>query len=348
MSNNRRKRRAAERRPVQTINAPSWQIEETEPGRARMTIGVRAIPIEQIRAEELKAEHDLRQALRQLNKAQQVTSLDVVINCRGGSTAIANGIMRGLDRWNGAKRCLIDGACSSAATLIAFGPEWEVAITPASHVQIHKPVTQQWSRHGTGIWQMLVKPQMTATIALMRSVYSNRSGRPEDETAQWIEKGKYALGFASCLTETFMLAADGGLWALRTAEYAKNTFMEGSQYTWIGPDGAFEAREETDGEVPWLLRTGEIMARLPNNKRIGKIQIQTELPAGTSLTVRVKKDNEDWETVFQAEERDERRYTLPIYPRRCDRLMIEMTGTGPVKIYNLSWLIEGGSEYGRA
>lgn len=162
------------------------------------------------------------------------------------------------------------------------------------------------------------------------------------------EDGTQALGFASCLTETFMLAADGGLWALRTAEYAKNTFMAGDDYTHIGPEDVFVAREETDGEVPWLLRTGEIMARLPNNKHIGKIQILTELPAGTSLTVRVKKDNENWETVFQAQERDERRYTLPIYPRRCDRLMIEMTGTGPVKIYNLSWLIEGGSEYGRA
>jgi len=169
-------------------------------------------------------------------------------------------------------------------------------------------------------------------------------------TGLWMrEDGVQAVGFASCLTETFMMAANGGLWALRSAEYAKNNFLENDDYTIIGPGGeTFEAVEETDAECPWILRTGEIMARLPNNQRIGKIELLVDLPAGTTMTVKVKKDNEPMETVYSVESGDERRYPLPIYPRRCDRLMIELSGTGPMKLYNMSWLIEGGSEYGRA
>ena len=171
----------------------------------------------------------------------------------------------------------------------------------------------------------------------------------DTDTGLWMrEDGTHALGFAHCLTETFMLTADGGLWALRTAEYAKQNFLENSDYTMIGEQDAYGAVEETDAGVPWKLRSGEIMARLPNNKRIGKIQILADLGVNSSMTVKVHKDNENWETVFQVTAGEERRYTLPIYPRRCDRLTIELSGTGPVKVYNLSWLIESGSEYGRA
>ncbi len=140
----------------------------------------------------------------------------------------------------------------------------------------------------------------------------------------------------------------GALWALRTGEYAKNNFLPDLSPTQITDHMVYTEVEETDQEVPWLLRTGEIAARMPNNKFIGKIEILVELPAGTTMTVRVKKDNEDWETAFTVEARNTRRHTLPIYPRRCDRLQIELSGTGAMKLYNMFWLIEQGSEYGRA
>lgn len=168
-------------------------------------------------------------------------------------------------------------------------------------------------------------------------------------TGLWMrEDGVHALAFASCLTETFMLDSTGGLWALRTGEYAKNNFLPDLSPTQITDHMVYTEVEETDQQVPWLLRTGEIAARMPNNKFIGKIEILVELPAGTTLTVRVKKDNEDWETAFTVEARNTRRHTLPIYPRRCDRLQIELSGTGAMKLYNMFWLIEQGSEYGRA
>ena len=161
------------------------------------------------------------------------------------------------------------------------------------------------------------------------------------ETGYWMrEDGTHALFFASHLTETFMLTDDGGLWALRSGEYARSAHM-------IGPDFVVEATEETDAEVPWMLRTGWIGISMPNNKHIGKIQLMVELDTGAAMTVRVRKDNEDWGNGITYAGNDGRRYTLPIWPRRCDRLMIELSGTGGMKIINMSWLIEYGSEYGR-
>lgn len=73
------------------------------------------------------------------------------------------------------------------------------------------------------------------------------------------EDGTHALGFASCLTETFMLRADGELYALLPGEYNKDFFMVGSDYT-------VYAQEETDEEVSWELRTGEILRELPGSQ----------------------------------------------------------------------------------
>ncbi len=165
----------------------------------------------------------------------------------------------------------------------------------------------------------------------------------DTETGIWLrEDGTQALAFTSLLTETFMLDAEGNVWALRSGEYAEGAYM-------VGPDFVIHSREETDAEVPWILRSGEILTRMANNKRIGKIQLLLELGAGAECTVRIRKDNEDWETalVVSTAAGQKRRYTLPIYPRRCDRLIIELSGTGEMMLYNMSWLVEAGSEYGR-
>ncbi|MBR2800326.1 MAG: ATP-dependent Clp protease proteolytic subunit [Oscillospiraceae bacterium] len=196
---NRKKRRAAEHRPVQTMNAPTWQIEETQPSVARMTIGARAVPVTEIKAVECGTEPKLKRELRRLRHELGVTRLDVVIDCRGGSVAVANGILRALDKWKGRKRCLIDGSCCSAATIIAFGPEWQVAITPGSHVMIHKPRLEHWTRRGTGLWEMLVKLPMSSTVELMRNVYAHKTGRLESEVAEWIEQGRSFSAAQACV-----------------------------------------------------------------------------------------------------------------------------------------------------
>lgn len=152
------------------------------------------------------------------------------------------------------------------------------------------------------------------------------------------EDGAHALGFASCLTETFMLRADGELYALLPGEYNKDFFMVGSDYT-------VYAQEETDEEVSWELRTGEILRELPDHKYIGKIQLYLELDPGARAEVALRRDGGAWEKVQELSGGDQRRCTLPIYPRRCDRMEIRLTGVGHVRLVNWSKYVGYGSEY---
>lgn len=152
------------------------------------------------------------------------------------------------------------------------------------------------------------------------------------------EDGTHAVGFASCLTETFMLRADGELYALLPGEYNKDFFMVGSDYT-------VYAQEETDEEVSWELRTGEILRELPDHKYIGKIQLYLELDPGARAEVALRRDGGAWEKVQELSGGDQRRCTLPIYPRRCDRMEIRLTGVGHVRLVNWSKYVGYGSEY---
>lgn len=152
------------------------------------------------------------------------------------------------------------------------------------------------------------------------------------------EDGTHALGFASCLTEAFMLRADGELYALLPGEYNKDFFMVGSDYT-------VYAQEETDEEVSWELRTGEILRELPDHKYIGKIQLYLELDPGARAEVALRRDGGAWEKVQELSGGDQRRCTLPIYPRRCDRMEIRLTGVGHARLVNWSKYVGYGSEY---
>lgn len=152
------------------------------------------------------------------------------------------------------------------------------------------------------------------------------------------EDGTHALSFASCLTETFMLRADGELYALLPGEYNKDFFMVGSDYT-------VYAQEETDEEVSWELRTGEILRELPDHKYIGKIQLYLELDPGARAEVALRRDGGAWEKVQELSGGDQRRCTLPIYPRRCDRMEIRLTGVGHARLVNWSKYVGYGSEY---
>lgn len=211
--------------------------------------------------------------------------------------------------------CAYDGAeVQGCSTALGLGP-WTDAVCGTNDRRVYVSM-----KDGANTWHLLTY---------------------DTETGYWMrEDNVHALFFTQCLTETFMLAADGGLWALREGEYARAAWM-------VGPDFVVTATEETDAEVPWTLRTGWIGIQLGNNKHIGKIQLMVELDTGAVMTVRVRKDNENWSNGTTYTGSAGRRYTLPIWPRRCDRLMIEISGTGPMKVINLGWLVEAGSEYGR-
>ena len=87
------------------------------------------------------------------------------------------------------------------------------------------------------------------------------------------------------------------------------------------------------------------MRELPDHKYIGKIQLYLELDPGARAEVALRRDGGAWEKVQELSGGDQRRFTLPIYPRRCDRMEIRLTGVGPVRLVNWSKYVGYGSEY---
>jgi len=154
------------------------------------------------------------------------------------------------------------------------------------------------------------------------------------------EDDVHVLAFAQCQTETFMLTAEGEVWALKAGEYSKDFFMLGSDYK-------VEATEENDEDIDWCLRTGEMLSSGPNNKHVSKVQLLLELGENAQAHVRIRKDNEAWQDAMSITGAAKRRHTLPIYPKRCDRLQVEIAGVGEMKLLGMSRLVEAGSEYGR-
>lgn len=152
------------------------------------------------------------------------------------------------------------------------------------------------------------------------------------------EDNVHVLAFASCQTETFMITEGGEIWALREGVYAKDFYMLGSDYK-------VEAAPETDEEADWLVRTGEMLSHIPDTKRVSRIQVLMDLDEGAAVEVLLRRDGGTWEKVMAMTSAEKRRYQLPIYPRRCDRLEMEIRGKGGVKIVNISRAVEAGSEY---
>jgi len=211
--------------------------------------------------------------------------------------------------------CVYDGVEVRSISAALGKEKWKNAVSGVNDRQLYISMEDS-----SGKWCLMVYD--TTTGLWMR----------EDET--------HAVAFAQCLTETFMMDAEGGIWALKAGEYSKDFFM-------LGHDYKVEATEERDEDIPWMLRTGELLQSLPNNKHIGRIQLLLEMGEGARAEISVKKDNEDWQTAMTISAEVKRRYTLPIYPKRCDRLQIMIRGTGPVKVINYSRMLAAGSEYGR-
>lgn len=151
----------------------------------QVNIGSRQISMDEFNRNPFYTETALRSDLRSLRRAG-VQNLDVIIDSTGGSVGYANGIARALSGWRGKLRCLIDGRCASAATLVAFIPDMEVSITPFSSITIHKPRTEVYAHKKSGLWAFIATKQEAKSTELFKEIYMNRSGADAETAEQWL------------------------------------------------------------------------------------------------------------------------------------------------------------------
>ena len=77
----------------------------------------------------------------------------------------------------------------------------------------------------------------------------------------------------------------------------------------------------------------------------GKERARRLRPETDPAEVALRRDGGAWEKVQELSGGDQRRCTLPIYPRRCDRMEIRLTGVGHARLVNWSKYVGYGSEH---
>ena len=115
--------------------------------------------------------------------------LDMIIDCHGGLTESACGLLDVLEELDRPIRVLIDGRCGSAATLIAFGAVIkDAAITPGSSVYVHMPTIGQYRREG-GVWNVIRKLGTMSSYHLFAGTYAARSKQPKALWKKYMQDG---------------------------------------------------------------------------------------------------------------------------------------------------------------
>ena len=129
----------------------------------------------------------------------------------------------------------------------------------------------------------------------------------------------HATAFAACGWELYALCSDGRLLSL------------------TGGEG------EDEEPVEWSLETGDLGLDVPENKYIARLRLRCSL--GGTMQAWVRCDDEtQWQSAGTVSSLGLRSFTLPVLPRRCDRLRLRLTGSGAFRLYSLSRILERGSD----
>lgn len=189
------------------------------------------------------------------------------------------------------------------------------------------------------------------------SVVSGVRGDRYYASARNVETGKHEL---------LVLDVNRGLWIKEDdAEIdffavvgTELYFVKGTELWSVG--GTSEITVITDKTVvnhledaiEWEVITGDLDLQLPFNKWVKRLIIRAEIPSDADFSVDVMYDSEDeeleeWMTAGQFASKAYKLFRIPIIPRRADRLKLRIRGTGDVRIFAITRIIESGGEGGK-
>lgn len=125
----------------------------------------------------------------------------------------------------------------------------------------------------------------------------------------------------------------------------ENLYAVGEGLLWdlTGREGTQEdAMEDT---IHWRVRTGDLMLSSPDRKYISRLTLRLSLEPGSKLEIYARYDHEDiWVKLGTVYGRKLGSFSLPVRPRRCDNLQLELRGEGMGKVYAITKTFEEGSE----
>ncbi|MBR3105871.1 MAG: hypothetical protein IKH30_01655 [Clostridia bacterium] len=136
------------------------------------------------------------------------------------------------------------------------------------------------------------------------------------ERGRWHRQdGAHALAFARLNGETYMLTADGLIWAL---------------------NGTAGTKEQED--VTWYAETAPMGYEYPEHKRLSRFLLRMELGEKAECAFSIQYDGEGpWEPKGHLEGAGKvKSYQLPILPRRCESARLRLEGHGDFKLYGIA------------
>ena len=100
-----------------------------------------------------------------------------------------------------------------------------------------------------------------------------------------------------------------------------------------------------DGDIEWMVETGEIGIASPDAKYISRLTLRMAMDIGAEVRILAKYDfSDEWEEVCVLISENLRSFSIPIRPMRCDHMKLRIEGKGMSKIYSITKTIEQGSE----
>ena len=100
-----------------------------------------------------------------------------------------------------------------------------------------------------------------------------------------------------------------------------------------------------DGDVEWMVQTGEIGLSSPDMKYTSRMNVRMSLAIGAKAEFYIQYDlNDEWHHICTMTGTSLRSFSVPIRPKRCDHMRMKIVGKGEAKIYSIIKTIEQGSE----
>ncbi len=97
--------------------------------------------------------------------------------------------------------------------------------------------------------------------------------------------------------------------------------------------------------VPWMAQSGLIGLTMPDQKRIGRLDLRLQLEQGAQAKISVQYDSDGhWHEKAKLYGNRLHTVNVPIVPVRCDHLQLKLSGIGGMKLFSVCCQIEQGSD----
>ena len=148
----------------------------------------------------------------------------------------------------------------------------------------------------------------------------------------------------------FVYDAALGVWCAEDALEARDFAAVGGELWCLDAAGRlismFGSAGTPEVPVPWSFTSTIMHYGTAEEKYVGRICLRMSLESGARATAEIEYDSSGvWQSAGEVTGSGvTRSFLLPIVPRRCDHMRLRLSGTGEVRVYSISRMVEAGSD----